>query len=71
MNGFSKREDVYVIAATNRPDILDPAVTRPGRFDTLLYVDVPDHEGRVSIFQARTKVSVLFIHFLLIYFLIF
>ncbi|XP_047469856.1 nuclear valosin-containing protein-like [Penaeus chinensis] len=55
MNGFSKREDVYVIAATNRPDILDPAVTRPGRFDTLLYVDVPDHEGRVSIFQARTK----------------
>lgn len=55
MNGFAKREDVYVIAATNRPDILDPAVTRPGRFDTLLYVDVPDHEGRVSIFKARTK----------------
>lgn len=55
MNGFTKREDVYVIAATNRPDILDPAVTRPGRFDTLLYVDVPDHLGRVSIFQARTK----------------
>lgn len=55
MNGFAKREDVYVIAATNRPDILDPAVTRPGRFDTLLYVDVPDYEGRVSIFKARTK----------------
>ncbi|XP_042211110.1 nuclear valosin-containing protein-like isoform X1 [Homarus americanus] len=55
MNGFTKREDVYVIAATNRPDILDPAVTRPGRFDTLLYVDVPNHLGRVSIFQARTK----------------
>ncbi|KAG0724713.1 Nuclear valosin-containing protein-like [Chionoecetes opilio] len=55
MNGFAKREDVYVIAATNRPDILDPAVTRPGRFDTLLYVDVPDHEGRVSIFRAITR----------------
>ncbi|KAK7066220.1 hypothetical protein SK128_027805 [Halocaridina rubra] len=55
MNGFAKREDVYVIAATNRPDILDPAVTRPGRFDTLLYVDIPDHLGRISIFQARTK----------------
>lgn len=55
MNGFTKRDDVYVIAATNRPDILDPAVTRPGRFDTLLYIDVPDHLGRVSIFQARTK----------------
>ncbi|XP_071538476.1 nuclear valosin-containing protein-like isoform X2 [Panulirus ornatus] len=55
MNGFTKREDVYIVAATNRPDILDPAVTRPGRFDTLLYVDVPDHLGRISIFQARTK----------------
>lgn len=55
MNGFTKRDDVYVIAATNRPDILDPAVTRPGRFDTLLYVDVPDHLGRISIFNARTK----------------
>ncbi|KAK3878066.1 hypothetical protein Pcinc_017278 [Petrolisthes cinctipes] len=55
MNGFSKREDVYVIAATNRPDILDPAVTRPGRFDTLLYVDVPDDPGRVAIFRACTK----------------
>ncbi|CAL4066073.1 unnamed protein product, partial [Meganyctiphanes norvegica] len=55
MNGFSKRDDVYVIAATNRPDILDPAVTRPGRFDTMLFVDVPDHEGRVSILKARTK----------------
>ena len=64
MNGFAKREDVYVIAATNRPDILDPAVTRPGRFDTLLYVDVPDHEGRVSIFKARTKVREEPIHFL-------
>ncbi|XP_064098111.1 nuclear valosin-containing protein-like [Macrobrachium nipponense] len=55
MNGFAKRDDVYVIAATNRPDILDPAVTRPGRFDTLLYVDVPDYLGRISIFKARTK----------------
>lgn len=55
MNGFAKRDEVYVIAATNRPDILDPAVTRPGRFDTLLYIDVPDHSGRVAIFQARTK----------------
>ena len=55
MNGITQRGDVYVIAATNRPDTLDPAITRPGRFDTTLYVGLPDLKGRESILNAITK----------------
>ncbi|XP_076036146.1 nuclear valosin-containing protein-like isoform X2 [Oratosquilla oratoria] len=55
MNGFQDRKDVYVIGATNRPDILDPAITRPGRFDTLLYVGLPDYDARIAVLSARTK----------------
>lgn len=56
MNGFMERAGVYVMAATNRPAILDPAVLRPGRFDTLLYVGLPDLPARVAVFNAATKV---------------
>ena len=52
------REGIYVIAATNRPDIIDPAMMRPGRLDTLLYVGLPDAEGRVDILRTLcTKVT--------------
>ena len=41
MDGMDTRKDVYIIAATNRPDIIDPAILRPGRLDKLLYVPLP------------------------------
>ena len=46
MDGFSNQEGVIVVAATNRPDVLDSALTRPGRFDRQVIVPVPDREGR-------------------------
>ena len=46
---------MIVIAATNRPDILDPALMRPGRLDRLLYVAPPDFEARLEIFKLRTS----------------
>ncbi|KIX04608.1 uncharacterized protein Z518_05478 [Rhinocladiella mackenziei CBS 650.93] len=52
--GYS-REGIYVIAATNRPDIIDPAMLRPGRLDSLLYVGLPDAEGRVDILNTLCK----------------
>lgn len=51
----NSREGIYVIAATNRPDIIDPAMLRPGRLDTLLYVGLPDAEGRVDILHTLCK----------------
>ncbi|XP_010554343.1 PREDICTED: cell division control protein 48 homolog C [Tarenaya hassleriana] len=50
-----KRHNVFVIGATNRPDVMDPAVIRPGRFGRLLYVPLPSSEERVSILKAVTK----------------
>jgi len=47
--------NVFVIGATNRPDILDPAITRPGRLDQLIYIPMPDYESRVSIFKANLR----------------
>jgi transitional endoplasmic reticulum ATPase len=55
MDGLITLEDIVVIAATNRPDIVDPAVLRPGRFDRLIYVPEPDEEGRLQIFKIYTK----------------
>ncbi|RLI36781.1 AAA family ATPase [Candidatus Bathyarchaeota archaeon] len=55
MDGIETLEDVVVIAATNRPDIVDPAVLRPGRFDRLIYVPEPDEEARLEIFKIHTK----------------
>ena len=55
MDGVITLENVVVIAATNRPDIVDPAILRPGRFDRLIYVPEPDEEGRYQIFKIHTK----------------
>jgi transitional endoplasmic reticulum ATPase len=55
MDGIVTVEDIVVIAATNRPDIVDPAVLRPGRFDRLIYVPQPDEKSRLEIFKIYTK----------------
>jgi len=55
MDGIMTLEDVVIIAATNRPDIVDPAVLRPGRFDRLIYVNEPDERARLEIFKLYTK----------------
>ena len=55
MDGIVTLEDIVVIAATNRPDIVDPAVLRPGRFDRLIYVPQPDEKSRLEIFNIYTK----------------
>jgi len=55
MDGILTLEDVVVIAASNRPDIVDPAVLRPGRFDRLIYVPEPDEKARLDIFKLYTK----------------
>ena len=55
MDGFSQTESVIVLAATNRPDILDPALLRPGRFDRQISVDLPDLEGRKAVFRVHAK----------------
>ncbi len=55
MDGFAANEGIIIIAATNRPDILDPALLRPGRFDRQIVVDKPDVKGRLAILQVHTK----------------
>lgn len=55
MDGVHSRSQVYVIAATNRPDIVDPAMLRPGRLDRLLYVPFPSETGRLEILQTHLK----------------
>ncbi len=55
MDGFSPNEGVIVLAATNRPDVLDPALLRPGRFDRQVVVDYPDIKGREAIFKVHIK----------------
>jgi len=55
MDGFGKNEGVIVMAATNRPDILDPALLRPGRFDRRVHVGVPDIRGREAILRIHSK----------------
>ncbi|MFH1010317.1 MAG: ATP-dependent zinc metalloprotease FtsH [bacterium] len=55
MDGFDPNEGVILLAATNRPDILDPALTRPGRFDRQIVVDRPDVRGREGILRVHTK----------------
>ncbi|MDF2565858.1 MAG: ATP-dependent metalloprotease FtsH [Massilibacillus sp.] len=55
MDGFAANEGIIIIAATNRPDILDPALLRPGRFDRQIVVDKPDVKGRNAILQVHTK----------------
>jgi cell division protease FtsH len=55
MDGFEQNSGVIIIAATNRPDVLDPALLRPGRFDRQVVVDRPDVKGREGIFNVHTK----------------
>lgn len=57
MDGISSSDDIniLVIAATNRPDIIDPALLRPGRFDRIVKVDLPDKDGRLEILKLHTK----------------
>ena len=55
MDGFDTNTNVIVIAATNRPDVLDPALLRPGRFDRQVILDRPDMKGRVEILKVHTK----------------
>src|SRR5712671_8181143 len=55
LNGLDARRGVFVLAATNRPDMLDPAMCRPGRLDRLLYVDLPAPDERAEI--VRTLIS--------------
>ncbi|HEY2925205.1 MAG TPA: ATP-dependent zinc metalloprotease FtsH [Candidatus Eisenbacteria bacterium] len=55
MDGFESNDGVILIAATNRPDVLDPALLRPGRFDRQIVVDVPDVRGREGILRVHTR----------------
>ena len=55
MNGVDDLKNVFMIAATNRPDMIDPAVLRPGRLGLHLYVPVPDHKDRLDILRTVTK----------------
>ena len=55
LDGFDKRYDVIILAATNRPDVLDPALLRPGRFDRQVVVTLPDRAGREGILRIHTR----------------
>lgn len=59
MDGFSENEGIIIIAATNRPDILDPALLRPGRFDRQVHVGIPDIKGREEILKVHTRTKPL------------
>jgi cell division protease FtsH len=59
MDGFESNEGVIIVAATNRPDVLDPALLRPGRFDRQIVVAIPDVKGREAILGVHTKKTVL------------
>lgn len=65
MDGIESRRGVFLMAATNRPDIIDPAVLRPGRLDKILHVGFPTAEDRVDILRALTKVWQFQIMFLI------
>ena len=55
LDGFESRGDIGIIGATNRPDILDPALLRPGRFDRFIEVPLPNEDGRKEILKIHTK----------------
>ena len=55
MDGFADNLGIIVLAATNRPDILDPALLRPGRFDRQIVIGIPDIRGREEIFKIHSK----------------
>ena len=55
MDGFAENSGIIILAATNRPDVLDPALLRPGRFDRQIVIGVPDVAGREAIFQVHSR----------------
>jgi len=57
MDGMGAKKNVFIIGATNRPDIIDPAVLRPGRLDQLIYIPLPDEKSRLNIFKACLRKS--------------
>jgi transitional endoplasmic reticulum ATPase len=57
MDGMSAKKTVFIIGATNRPDIIDPALLRPGRLDQLIYIPLPDEESRLQIFKSCLRKS--------------
>lgn len=57
IDGMGSGKTLFVIGATNRPDILDPGIMRPGRLDQLIYIPLPDRESRISIFKANLRKS--------------
>ena len=57
MDGMGAKKNVFIIGATNRPDIIDPAVLRPGRLDQLIYIPLPDEKSRVNILKAALRKS--------------
>jgi len=57
MDGMSQKKNVFIIGATNRPDIIDPAILRPGRLDQLIYIPLPDFPSRVSILRSVLRKS--------------
>jgi len=57
IDGIGSGKTLFVIGATNRPDILDPGIMRPGRLDQLIYIPLPDRESRISIFKANLRKS--------------
>merc|ERR1712216_668447 len=57
MDGVGSKKQVYIVGATNRPDILDPAITRPGRLDQLIYIPLPDEPSRIAIMNAVLRKS--------------
>jgi len=57
MDGMGSKKNVFIIGATNRPDIIDPAILRPGRLDQLIYIPLPDEKSREAIFKANLRKS--------------
>jgi transitional endoplasmic reticulum ATPase len=57
MDGMNSKKNVFIIGATNRPDIIDSAILRPGRLDQLIYIPLPDQDSRVQILKANLRKS--------------
>lgn len=57
MDGVGAKKNVFIIGATNRPDIIDTALMRPGRLDQLIYIPMPDYESRLGILRATLRKS--------------
>lgn len=57
MDGMGSKKNVFIIGATNRPDIIDPAILRPGRLDQLIYIPLPDEKSREAILNANLRKS--------------